>query len=91
MSERITEAELSAWLAQPWANSPGEPPIGEKLSRLVAEVRRLRGLIVGAGGIEIDGPLFDHAWCQECHGHEHLPDCPVGALAAEADAITEDA
>jgi hypothetical protein len=62
--------------------------------RLCAEVRRLRGLIVEAEGVEVDGALYD-LWCGHCVPGArtltpHEPDCPIGALAAEARAIREE-
>ena len=53
LSKRITEAELRAWDYPPFNTGPRF----KQERRLVAEVRRLRGLIVDASGCAYEGDL----------------------------------
>lgn len=75
MSERITEAELARLevaIRRDWSPGLPVPPESGWPLRLVAELRRLRGLI--------------EAWYgSEAHSIEE--DCTLDALFAEAEAI----
>lgn len=78
MTERITEAELARLevaIRHDWSPGLPVPPESGWPLRLVAEVRRLRGLI---------------ALSNDCFCDNHFTDdeeCGVQAMAAEAEAI----
>lgn len=99
MSERITEERLRGLIRAADAHEPpddvrvsGSMPIFTSTVRdLVAEVRRLRGLIaaVAFNGATSPLPPEDHYGCVFCKDN-HSRDCPWPPLAAEAEAIRAD-
>jgi len=94
MSERLTEAELRE-IEEPGLDGFG--PVRRAFAeRLVAEVRRLRGLIVAVAfrdGSNGTAPEGDYG-CVFCEAHlfegPHKSGCPWPALEAEASAIREE-
>lgn len=94
MSERITEAELRE---MQFRFEEFEHPTSDGI-HLVAEVRRLRGIIVQAAEW---GAGVDDMECCECHecigpgshagqAELHRSDCPVPTFHAEAEAIRKE-
>jgi len=92
MRERITEARLRS-LAEAAAgeNVTGTlyEPDSEDVLGLVAEVRRLRGLIVAlnTAAIGYDRDYYSCDACDEDIGKPHKSNCPLGAIETEAGAI----
>jgi hypothetical protein len=80
MTERITEAELLYWETAPVAR------VGQL--RLIAEMRRLRGLIDGVAGVFVGGP----GQCIACYSTlpDHRSYCDAAPVLAEARAIREE-
>lgn len=106
MSERITEAELRdiEIKAPRFVGEMALDPVLELFAAncldLVAEVRRLRGLIAEAVGVDpLVGPRCPRQdgccwWCdadvEPPPAEPHAPDCPWPALEAEALAIAKE-
>ena len=94
MTERITEAELRD-LDERWTREGEDALIEPTVPELIAEVRRLRGLIVVAMNAVDDGAEDYPVLCGVCgitvYGNtKHENGCPVGSVNAEAKAIRED-
>lgn len=90
MTGRVTEEELAAYEAAAKGIAdlvdPGDAPAVDMAMRLVAEVRRLRGLIVAA-------LPTDHTpthWMSPNFGTEWVPGTATLALLDEARAIREE-
>ena len=83
-SERITEAELRTIERL----EDGNRAALLFALRLVAEVRRLRGLIVGVAGVFVGGP----GQCIACYHTlpDHRSDCDAAPVVAEASAIRDE-
>ena len=97
MSEKITEAELSTIVrlvsAMP-RDAASVRALKDYAAMLVAEVRRLRGLISGLdpapGGIEPEDRENCCFWCDCEFADPHVPECSFAAIADEARAIRDE-
>ena len=95
MTERITEVELRDWSRvrmgdDQWERFAIEVVRLRSLERLIAEVRRLRGLVARIA------TAWDRSGCPTCQQGrrdtpaEHDKSCPWPELEAEAKAIAEE-
>ncbi len=89
MSERISENTLDAFkqCAEMMENHSCRAE-AERTLLLVAEVRRLRGLIEEVSGLFVGGPGL----CIVCGATlpDHYDDCPAAGIIAEARAIRQE-
>ena len=101
MSERMTEAELLRMEASAReygdavGDSCGECGADLLVPPLIAEVRRLRGIIVEMAGVEVDGTTGGFGseggtYCISCTVDHDREACPTRVLEAEIGAIREE-